>query len=119
MGLDKLVKPLIRNLISEYDKESLWLNADSSDPREELTDITLAKRKKILGKKKIVVIDEAQRINNIGLGLKMAIDELKDIQILASVSSSFEFINEITEPLTGRKYKYKLLPFVGNNKDLW
>ena len=102
---------LIRNLISKYEKKTIWLNADSPDIREELTDITLAKWKKILGKKKIVVIDEAQRINNIGLSLKIAIDELKDIQIIATGSSSFELMNEITEPLTGRKYEYKLLPF--------
>ena len=102
---------LIRNLISKYDKETVWLNADSPDIREELTNITLAKWKKILGKKKIVVIDEAQRINNIGISLKIAIDELKDVQILATGSSSFELMNEITEPLTGRKYEYKLLPF--------
>ena len=101
---------LLKNLISKYDKKTIWLNADNPDVREELTNVTLAKWRKIVGKKKIVVIDEAQRVNNIGLSLKIALDEIKDIQIIATGSSSFELMSEITEPLTGRKYEYKLLP---------
>lgn len=102
---------LLKNLISKYDKKTIWLNADNPDVREELTNVTLAKWRKIVGKKKVVVIDEAQRVNNIGLSLKIALDEIKDIQIIATGSSSFELMSEITEPLTGRKYEYKLLPF--------
>ena len=65
----------------------------------------------VLGKKKILVLDEAQRVSNVGLALKLLIDELPEIQVIASGSSSFELADKTSEPLTGRKFEYRLLPF--------
>ena len=59
----------------------------------------------------MVIIDEVQRIKNIGITLKLIIDNFADIQVIATGSSSFELSNEIVEPLTGRKYEYYLYPF--------
>ena len=59
---------------------------------------------------KIVFIDEAQRINNIGLTMKIIIDQLKDVQLWISGSSSFSLFNKLNEPLTGRKWEYELFP---------
>jgi len=92
------------------DKEHLYLNGDDADVRETLTNTTATKLKAIAGNKKIVFIDEAQRIQNIGLTLKLFTDQLKDIQIIATGSSAFELSSQVNEPLTGRKYEYMLYP---------
>ncbi len=55
-------------------------------------------------------MDEAQRISGIGLTLKIITDQIKDVQLLVSGSSSFDLSNELNEPLTGRKWEYELLP---------
>lgn len=60
----------------------------------------------VVGNKKIVFIDEAQRIVNIGLTLKLFTDQLKDIQVIATGSSAFELSSQVNEPLTGREYEY-------------
>jgi predicted AAA+ superfamily ATPase len=92
------------------DQEHLYLNGDDADVREILTNTTSAKLKILAGNKKIVYIDEAQRIVNIGLTLKIFTDQLKDIQVIATGSSAFELSNQVNEPLTGRKYEYRLYP---------
>jgi predicted AAA+ superfamily ATPase len=64
----------------------------------------------ILENKKVVFIDEAQRINNIGLTMKIIVDQFKDVQLWISGSSSFSLFNEVSEPLTGRKWEYEMFP---------
>jgi hypothetical protein len=58
-----------------------------------------------------VIIDEAQRVENIGLTLKLLVDNYPELQIIATGSSSFELANKINEPLTGRKNEFWLYPF--------
>ena len=83
------------------DTEYLYLNGDDADVREMLTNTTATKLKMVAGNKKIVCIDEAQRIQNIGLALKLFTDQLKDIQVIATGSSAFELSSQVNEPLTG------------------
>lgn len=64
----------------------------------------------MIGKYKIVFIDEAQRIKDIGLILKIITDRFKNVQLLVSGSSSLDLLSEINEPLTGRKWEYFLFP---------
>jgi len=64
----------------------------------------------ILENKKVVFIDEAQRINNIGLTMKIIVDQFKDVQLWISGSSSFSLFNEVSESLTGRKWEYEMSP---------
>ena len=64
----------------------------------------------MIGNHKIIFIDEAQRIENIGLTLKLITDKIKDVQVIATGSSAFDLANKTTEPLTGRKFEYKLFP---------
>lgn len=64
----------------------------------------------LLGNKKVVFIDEAQRITNIGLTMKIIVDQFKDVQLWISGSSSFSLFNKLNEPLTGRKWEYELFP---------
>ena len=63
-----------------------------------------------IGRHRVVFIDEAQRINNIGLTMKIIIDQLQDVQLWISGSSAFSVFNELNEPLTGRKWEYELFP---------
>ncbi len=101
---------LIQSVLNAQSLPSLLLNGDEADVREILSNTTSTKLKSITGKNKIVFIDEAQRIPNIGITLKLFADHLKDIQVVATGSSAFELADKTNEPLTGRKYEYTLYP---------
>lgn len=88
----------------------LWLNGDEQDVRNLFENASSTLLNTIIGKKKIVVIDEAQRITNIGLGIKLITDNIPDVQVVATGSSSFDLSNKINEPLTGRKMEYWMYP---------
>ncbi|WP_256005856.1 ATP-binding protein [Pedobacter deserti] len=92
------------------DKTHLYLNGDDSDVRDILTNTTATKLKAVIGNQKMLFIDEAQRIPNIGLTLKLFTDQIKDVQVIATGSSAFELSSQVNEPLTGRKYEYMLYP---------
>ena len=91
-------------------KEFLFLNGDDPHTKHLLTNPNTEQLKDIIGKKKYVFIDEAQQIENIGVTLKLITDQLKEVQLLVSGSSSFELNNKTNEPLTGRKWEYQLFP---------
>lgn len=98
-------------LKSLFDSDSiLWLNGDELDVQNLFETLSAQRFKVYLGTKKIVVIDEAQRISNIGLRLKVLADSLPDLQIFATGSSSFDLANNVNEPLTGRKRELHLFP---------
>lgn len=100
-------------LIREFFKDSdhvLWLNGDEFDVQKFFENISSTRLKYLFGEKKYVVVDEGQRIRDIGLKLKLITDQLPDIQLIATGSSSFDLGNQINEPLTGRKWEYKLYP---------
>lgn len=88
----------------------LWLNGDEPDVRNLFDGATSTLLKSIIGNKKIVVIDEAQRISDIGIYIKLIADNIPDIQVIATGSSSFDLSNKINEPLTGRKFEYCMYP---------
>jgi predicted AAA+ superfamily ATPase len=100
---------MLKNLAFDPD-EILWMNADELDVQQLFSGISSTGIKMFMGKKKILVLDEAQRIENIGLKLKLITDNLPDIQVIATGSSSFDLANRINEPLTGRKWEYNLFP---------
>jgi len=99
----------IQDKLAETD--SLYLNCDEPDLRSRLTEVTSTELKALTGRKKIIFIDEAQRVKNIGITLKLLIDNFPDRQVVATGSSSLDLSNEIVEPLTGRKYEFQLFPF--------
>ncbi|MEI6650440.1 MAG: ATP-binding protein [Candidatus Moraniibacteriota bacterium] len=92
-------------------QKTLYLNCDDRDVRSELTNKTSTELKNTLSPYTLVVIDEAQRVENIGLTLKLLVDTYPEIQIIATGSSSFDLSNKISEPLTGRKFEFHLFPF--------
>jgi len=100
----------VQNLIADLDKKTLFLNGDESDVLVLFENPNVSKLKNIIGDNEILVIDEAQRITNIGIVLKIIVDQIKTIQVIATGSSSFELANKLNEPLTGRKYEMYLFP---------
>lgn len=101
---------LVREMLDDFEGPSVYLNCDEPDIREELTGANSTVLRHLFGQSKLVVIDEAQRISEIGLTLKLAVDTMPEKQIIATGSSSFELANRTSEPLTGRKYEFHLHP---------
>ncbi len=101
---------LLKQLFDKDNPDIFWINADKISDRLLFEDANFHNFISFLTGKKYLIIDEAQRIKNIGLKLKIIFDE-KDIQIIATGSSSFDLSNKINEPMTGRKLQYKLYPF--------
>lgn len=103
---------LVKKILQDYPDESTYLNGDENRTKklfEAAGDaVTL---KEIVSKGKIIVIDEAQKIENIGLKLKILVDNFPNQQIIATGSSSFDLANKISEPLTGRNIQFWLYPF--------
>lgn len=104
VGKTTLIKSILEN------KAHLFLDADDPTIRNLLTNSNTEQLKSIIGKNKLLFIDEAQRIENIGITLKIITDQFKDVQLIVSGSSAFELNNQLNEPLTGRKWEYKLFP---------
>ena len=110
MGPRQTGKTTLLNKIALEKGKYLLLDCDELIVREKLERANLEDLKQLTGSYPIVFIDEAQRVKNIGLSLKIIIDQIKDIQLLVSGSSALELANQINEPLTGRKWEYLLYP---------
>ena len=102
---------LVDDLIGKLSLKTLILNGDDADIRELFSNTSASKLKPVLGNNKLVVIDEAQRIPDAGLGIKIIHDNFKDIQIIVTGSSSLELAGKLKEPMTGRKFEFFLHPF--------
>jgi uncharacterized protein len=102
---------LMEQILEPYRGKAIVLNGDDADIREMLADLNATKLVPIIGDAKIVLLDEAQRIPETGLALKIIHDNFKDVQLIATGSSSFELANTVKEPLTGRKFEFTLYPF--------
>ena len=101
---------LLKQFMKEQVDEVLYLNCDEPLTVSMLANRNLSQLQMVIGTAKIVVIDEAQKVDNIGLTLKMMVDNFPDVQVIATGSSAFELRNRLNEPLTGRKYEYQLYP---------
>ncbi|WP_127140149.1 ATP-binding protein [Flagellimonas marinaquae] len=104
VGKTTLINSILEN------RKHLFLNGDDSTVRTLLTNANTEELKQIIGNNTTVFIDEAQRIENIGITLKLITDQFKNVQLLVSRSSAFELNNQTSEPLTGRKWEYHLYP---------
>ena len=89
----------------------LSIYCDDAESRRLLEDISLTDLRQQLAGKRMVMVDEAQRIQGVGLTLKLITDHFKDVQLLVTGSSSFMLQGKLNEPLTGRKFEYHLYPF--------
>jgi len=105
-GKTTLANKIIKNL----DLKTIKANADQQEHFDVLSSKSLRLLKSLMSGSELLFIDEAQRIPNIGLSLKILVDEMPKLKILATGSSSFELSNKISEPLTGRTWTYHLYP---------
>ncbi|MEK7137652.1 MAG: AAA family ATPase, partial [Patescibacteria group bacterium] len=101
---------LVRAIEQHEGRPSQYLNCDEPDVRQALTDATSTALKAFIGNATLVILDEAQRVKNIGLTIKLLVDTYPAMQVIATGSSSFELSNRIREPLTGRAEEFQLLP---------
>lgn len=101
---------LLRSIMEAAGKPAIFLNCDDPFVQAQLTGITLATWQRLIGNAEIVFVDEAQRIPNLGLSLKLVTDQMPGVQLLVSGSSALELASGLSEPLTGRKWEYRLFP---------
>lgn len=101
---------LMKWLADQVGPEFLWWDGDDFKTRAMLKEPSSESLKRLTGKSRFLFIDEAQRIENIGLCIKIIVDRIPETKVVATGSSAFELANRINEPMTGRKWEYHLLP---------
>jgi len=101
---------LINRIVENLNEPTLKLNGEDHSVQELLARRTVQNYKALLGDHKVLVIDEAQKIPEIGNILKLMVDEIPGIKILVTGSSAFDLIQNTGEPLTGRKKTLHLHP---------
>lgn len=101
---------LIREIIKQTNIPYLMLNGEDFRVAAQLENKGIEEYRQIVGNKKLLIIDEAQKIKNIGKILKLMIDEIEGLTILATGSSAFDISQKLGEPLTGRNISYNLFP---------
>lgn len=101
---------LVRTIAATSGRPYLYLNADEMAVRTAFEPVSSRQLRAVLGDYELIVLDEAQRIADIGLKLKLLIDNYPEVQIIATGSSSLDLANTINEPLTGRKFAFQLYP---------
>ena len=109
IGPRQVGKTTLINFILK-DKDYLFLDGDDNTVADILANANTENLKSIIGNYKYVFIDEVQRIPNIGLKLKIMVDQIKDVQVIVSGSSSLDINNVTQEPLTGRKFEFQMFP---------
>ncbi|NPV87213.1 MAG: ATP-binding protein [Anaerolineae bacterium] len=101
---------LLHDLLAVINLRSRFINADELAYREVLASQSRQKLGELLGDSQLLAIDEAQRVPDIGINLKILVDSFPQVAIIATGSASFELANKISEPLTGRKLTFTLFP---------
>ncbi|MCR5822519.1 MAG: ATP-binding protein [Bacteroidales bacterium] len=102
---------LLRMLTADTNRKVVVWNCDEPDVRRKLAEPTSTQLGAETANADMVLIDEAQRVQNIGITLKLLVDNYPEKQVVVTGSSAIELSNSINEPLTGRKYEYVMFPF--------
>lgn len=102
---------LVNQIRDKTKRKSILFNCDEIVTKNALTEPSINQLKDLVQSYDLVIIDEAQRVKNIGLTLKLLVDNFKGIQLVVTGSSALELSDSIIEPLTGRKFEYHLYPF--------
>ncbi len=101
---------LINSIQKNYQSKLLFLNGEDFDVQEIIKNRSTSNYKRLVGDNKLIIIDEAQSIPEIGMALKLLIDTNPNLTIIATGSSSLDLMNKTGEPLTGRHYQFNLYP---------
>ena len=110
IGARQVGKSTLLNQLLGDNKDTLWMNGDDTDIQDLFKNMSSTRLRALIGNSKYVVIDEAQRIPDIGIRLKLITDQIPSAQVIATGSSSFELTSKVNEPLTGRKREFKMFP---------
>lgn len=110
MGARQVGKSTLLETIFRDRDNILWMTGDDLDVQELFGQMTSTRLKALLGNSKTLIVDEAQRIPDIGLRLKLITDQIKDVQVIATGSSSFELASKVSESLAGRKREFRMFP---------
>ena len=102
---------LIREIVKQFGGKYLLLNGEDVNTLLLLEQQSVSNYKHLLNGVELLVIDEAQNIPDIGKKLKFIVDEIPEIKVIASGSSSFDLLNKTGEPLVGRSSQFLLFPF--------
>ena len=111
VGARQVGKSTLFRQILTGKQDVLTLNCDDAEVRDALTNVNRGELQRIIGNHRIVMVDEAQRVQGIGLAMKLITDNMPDVQLLITGSSSLMLQGSLNEPLTGRKFEYHLYPF--------
>lgn len=101
---------LARELVAQSGQACRYINADELLYREALGSQDKRTLGDLIGDARLFVVDEAQRVPDIGLNLKIIVDSFPDVSVVATGSASFDLANKVNEPLTGRKLTFTLYP---------
>lgn len=101
---------LAKELFRQMSIDPVCLNGEDDLDVHYFNTVTASRWTQLLGDRKIVFIDEGQKIQNLGRAVKLLVDSRNDIQVVITGSSSFTLANSVEEPLTGRKFEYRLFP---------
>ena len=101
---------LLKQILDNREEPFLSVNCDEPEVKEMLDNPNSEELRFLIGNNRLLLIDEAQQVPNIGMTLKRIADNFPDVQALVTGSSSFDLQNKLNEPLTGRKFEYNLFP---------
>ncbi len=101
---------LAKAILQEHDADAAYVSCDLPEIRRLLGDPVLADLRSFVGGRRLLVLDEAQRVEGIGLALKILHEHFPETQLLVTGSSSFDLGRSVKEPLTGRKREFLLYP---------
>ncbi|MCK5491916.1 MAG: ATP-binding protein, partial [Candidatus Omnitrophica bacterium] len=101
---------LLNELLKQVKEKYIFVSGEDITVQNYLSSQSIEKLKSFIGEHKLVVIDEAQKIKNIGVNIKLILDHINGIKVIATGSSSFDLAKQIGEPLTGRKYTLRMFP---------
>lgn len=99
---------LAKKIAYKYDKDYFYVDCEDFTYQSVLNSGSIEQIKTFVGSKKTIVFDEAQKVQHIGIALKLIHDHFPEIKVIATGSSSFDLANKISEPLTGRNIKFHL-----------
>lgn len=101
---------LIQHFLEEYTQPHLFVTGEDNTVRQPLSSQSIEQLKSFVGSHHLLIIDEAQKIPDIGINLKLMIDHIPGLTIIVTGSAAFDLAHQVGEPLTGRKYTLRLFP---------
>ncbi|MCU0346082.1 MAG: ATP-binding protein [Saprospiraceae bacterium] len=102
---------LIKSIQARFQGKSILMNGENLQTQELLAPRSVEHFRQLFGEYQLLLLDEAQVIPEVGRVLKLMVDELPGLNIIATGSSAFDLSNQTGEPLTGRKFHFDLFPF--------